>query len=104
MTDTLTLAWALGMGLVFGAIHFGGLWWTVRRGTASRHPALLFLGSFLLRTSIAMAGLYFVAAGHWDRLLACLLGFVIARFIVTMLTGARAVPRASTVMENGHAS
>jgi len=86
MTDTLTLAWALGAGVVLGAIFFGGLWWTVRKGAACRCPALLFLGSFLLRTSLVLAGLYFVAGGHWDRILACLVGFVIARFIVTRLT------------------
>ena len=37
--------------------------------------------------SLALAGFYFVAGGHWQRLLACLLGFVIARLIVTRLTG-----------------
>jgi F1F0 ATPase subunit 2 len=49
----------------------------------------LFLGSLLLRTSIALAGFYFVSGGHWERLLACLLGFVIARLIVTRLTPQR---------------
>ena len=53
MTDTLTLAWALGTGVVLGAVFFGGLWWTVRQGAACQRPALLFLSSFLLRTSIA---------------------------------------------------
>ena len=104
MNDTLTLAWALGTGIVLGAFFFGGLWWTVRKGSACRRPALLFLGSFLLRTSIALAGLYLVAAGHWDRLLACLLGFVITRLIVTKLTGPPVVPCPSPVKEAGHAS
>jgi hypothetical protein len=31
--------------------------------------------------------LLLVSGGHWERLLACLLGFVIARLIVTRLTG-----------------
>lgn len=103
MPDTLTLAWALGAGVVLGAVFFGGLFWTVRKGAVCQRPALLFLGSFLLRTSMALAGLYFVAGGHWDRLLVCLLGFIIARIMVTKLTGAR-VPPASTVKERGHAS
>ena len=46
---------------LLGAIFFGGLWWTVRKGVASRRPALWFLGSLLLRTSIALAGFYVVA-------------------------------------------
>ena len=104
MTDALTLAWALGTGVVLGAVFFGGLWWTVRKGAACRRPALLFLSSFLLRTSIALAGLYFVAGGHWDRLLACLLGFVIARLVVTTLTGPPVVPRTSPAKEADHAS
>jgi hypothetical protein len=29
----------------------------------------------------ALAGFYAVSGGHWDRLLACLLGFVIARLL-----------------------
>jgi hypothetical protein len=39
-----------------------------------------------------LAGFYSVSGGHWDRLLACLLGFVIARFIVTRLTRAAEKP------------
>jgi len=104
MTDTLTLAWALGTGVVLGVFFFGGLWWTVRKGAVCRRPALLFLSSFVLRMSIALAGLYFVAGGHWERLLASLLGFVIARLIVTKLTGPPVVPRTSPAKEVGHAS
>jgi F1F0 ATPase subunit 2 len=102
-TDTLTLAWTLGTGLVLGAFFFGGLWWTVRKGSACQRPALLFLGSFLLRTSLALAGFYFVAGGRWDRFLTCLFGFVIARLIVTKLAGPPVVPRTSPVKEAGHA-
>ena len=87
MNETLTLALAWVTGGVLGTVFFGGLWWTVRKGVSSKQPALWFFGSLLLRMSIALAGFYFVSGGHWDRLLACLLGFVIARFIVTRLTG-----------------
>ena len=37
------------------------------KGVASERPALWFLGSLLLRTSITLAGFYFVGAGHWER-------------------------------------
>jgi F1F0 ATPase subunit 2 len=87
MNETLTLALALAAGVLLGAVFFGGLWWTVRKGVSSKRPMLWFLGSLLLRTSVALAGFYVVAGGHWDRLLACLLGFISARFIVTRLTG-----------------
>ncbi len=104
MTDAPTLAWALGMGVVIGTVFFGGLWWTVRKGAACQRPALLFLTSFLLRTTIALTGFYLVAEGHWGRLLGGLLGFVIARVMVTRLTRTRVVPLPSPAREGSHAS
>ena len=92
MNETLGLALALVTGLLIGAIFFGGLWWTVRKGFSSRQPALWFFGSLMLRTSIALAGFYFIARGHWERLLVCLLAFVMARVIVTRLTRAAEKP------------
>ena len=88
MNEWLTLALALVAGGVLGAMFFGGLWWTVRKGVSSQHPAPLFIGSLLLRTGIVLTGFYFVSLGHWKRLPACLLGFIIARFVVMRLTRA----------------
>ncbi|MGA7965140.1 MAG: ATP synthase subunit I [Gammaproteobacteria bacterium] len=87
MNKWVTLALALAAGLVLGAAFFGGLWWTVRRGVSSRRPAILFMGSMLLRTALVVAGFYIVSDGHWQRFLACLFGFVIARLVVTRLSG-----------------
>jgi F1F0 ATPase subunit 2 len=83
-TPALILAWAAGGGL--GAIFFGGLWWTVRKGVSAKRPAVLFAGSLLLRMSIALAGFYLVSARHGERLLLCLLGFVMARAVTKWLT------------------
>jgi F1F0 ATPase subunit 2 len=85
-TETLALMLAAIAGGALGAIFFGGLWWTVRRGIRSRRPALWFLGSLLLRTGIVLAGFYFAADRQWERVLVCLLGFVMARLAVTRLT------------------
>jgi len=90
----LILAGAAGGGL--GAIFFGGLWWTIRRGIASPRPALWFLGSALLRTAIALAGFYFVSSGEWQRLTACLVGFIAARLAVLRLTRPRQGSRPAT--------
>lgn len=87
MNEALSLTPAMVMGVLLGVIFFGGLWWTVRKGFSSKQPALWFLTSLLLRISIALAGFYFVSGGHWKRLLVCLFGFVLARFIVTRFTG-----------------
>jgi len=93
MNEVLTLALAGLFGGVLGAFFFGGLWWTVRRGVTSRRPALWFLGSMLVRTSAVLLGFFFASGGHWARLLVCLLGFTLARPVVTWLSRAPAPDR-----------
>jgi F1F0 ATPase subunit 2 len=82
MNDILALALALLAGALLGAFFFGGRWWTVQKGVTSERPALWFLGSLLLRTSLILAGFYLAAQGHWSGLVMCFIGFLIARFIV----------------------
>lgn len=104
MNESVSLMDALIAGVLLGTMFFGGLWWTVRQGVSAKRPALWFLGSLLLRTGIVLAGFYFVAGDHWERLLLCLLGFVIAHFIVTRLTGPPVGHHNSPAKEAGHAS
>jgi F1F0 ATPase subunit 2 len=82
MRDSAALILALLAGFVCGAIFFAGLWWTIRRGLGRSAPAAWFLGSFVLRTGIAVTAFYFVYGGDWRRLLACTLGFLAARSVV----------------------
>ena len=103
MNETLMLVVASVTGLVLGAIFFGGLWWTVRQGVASKHPALWLLGSALVRMSIVLAGFYFIGREHWERLLLCLLGFIIARFLMMRFTGPPVKPRHFAAKEASHA-
>ena len=88
MSETLNIILALLAGILLGAFFFGGLWWTIRRGVASPRPAAWFLGSLVLRAIIAAAGFIFVAQGDWRRLVACLLGFLLARLVVMRLARA----------------
>jgi F1F0 ATPase subunit 2 len=83
MTEALPLLLAFALGVILGIMFFGGLWWTVARGIGSRYAALWFLLSLLLRTSAAMLGFYLVGRGSWEKLAACLAGFVLARLVVT---------------------
>jgi F1F0 ATPase subunit 2 len=85
MNEPLMLVGAGVTGIVLGAVFFGGLWWTVHKGVSSPRPALWFLGSTPLRMGLVLAGFYFVGQGHWDRMLVCLIGFIIARFLVLRL-------------------
>jgi F1F0 ATPase subunit 2 len=79
MNDLAGLLFALAAGLALGALFFGGLWWTVSRLAGFERPALMVVASLLLRTGIAVAGFFLVSSGHWQRLLACLAGFALAR-------------------------
>ena len=103
MNELPPLALALLAGLVLGASFFGGLWWTVRKGVSSKQPALWFFGSLALRMSIVLAGFYFVSGRHWERLLLCLLGFIMARLIVTWLTRPSGEPHTRPAHEASHA-
>jgi F1F0 ATPase subunit 2 len=73
----LAMAFLVGMGT--GIVYFGGLWWTVRQLPFVRQPALLTIGSFLVRTGISLTAFYLASEGHWERILISLLGFIIIR-------------------------
>jgi F1F0 ATPase subunit 2 len=98
----LSVAAGLLAGILLGAFFFGGLWWTVRQGVSSKHPALWFFGSLLLRTGIVVLGFYFVLGDDWRRLLAGLLGFIAARLIAMRLTR-EAEQAGQMAQEAGHA-
>lgn len=88
VTEMWPLMLALSAGVLLGALFFGGLWWTLRKGLSSTRPALWVLGNLLLRYGIVLTGFFLAGGGQWQRLLACLSGFIMARLIVTRLTGA----------------
>ena len=97
----LALSWLAGGAL--GASFFGGLLWTVKKTVSSPRPALWLFGSLLLRMCILLMGLYFVSGRDWRRLLACLLGVMMARAVVTWLTGSSTQSGAATAREASHA-
>lgn len=103
MTEAYSLAFAPIAGALLGAMFYGGLWWTVQRGVSSGRAAPWFLASLLLRMGLALAGFYFVSAGQWQRLLLCLLGFVLARLAVTWLTRTSRQNNARPAAEGSHA-
>jgi F1F0 ATPase subunit 2 len=103
MNETLSLILSLIAGGGLGAFFYAGLWWTVRRGLASPKPAFWFIGSLLLRTGVTLGGFYIVSDGLWQRLLLCLLGFVIARPMVTWLTRPSGKDQSELVAEAQHA-
>ena len=85
MNDSLSLLPSLIVGILLGAIFFGGLWWTLKKGLSSDQPGLWFFSSFVMRTSIALTGFYLIGHGYWQKLLVCLLGFIVGRLIVNQV-------------------
>jgi F1F0 ATPase subunit 2 len=77
------------VGCTLGTLFFGGLWLTIKKMKTTKMPSLLFLASFVFRVVVVLWGFYFVAATHWQNMLICLLGFMVARFVVTRFTKPR---------------
>jgi F1F0 ATPase subunit 2 len=78
----LQLVFAFLGGAGLGVFYFLGLWWTVQKLPSARSPALLSLASFAVRTAVVLTGFYFIMGGQWERLMACLVGFVGARIVL----------------------
>lgn len=86
MSETIKIIIALTAGIAIGTFFFGGLWFTVKKAVHTKTPALWIFGSFFLRVSISLIGFYIIALGNWQHLLVALVGFIMARFIVTRFT------------------
>ena len=83
MSETLMILSAGVAGIGLGVLFFGGLWLTVKRCVSAQRPGLLAFVSLIVRMGVILAGFYVVAGAQWQRMLACLVGFVVARFLAT---------------------
>ena len=104
MHDAWTGLLTMLAGVGLGALFFGGLWWTLRRGMASDRPVLWFVGSFVIRSGITVLGFYVVSDGHWQRLLLCTFGFGAARMVATRVSRQWELRHAAMVREIPRAS
>ncbi|MCM4168074.1 ATP synthase subunit I [Arenibacter sp. H213] len=86
MSEVLNLLPALLAGIILGVLFFGGLWYTVRIGLHSKRTTLIFIGSLIIRMAVVVIGFYYVGADSWQKMLACLGGFLIARILITRIT------------------
>lgn len=88
---SLLASFVAGAGL--GFVYLLGLWYTVRRQATLKHPAPWLMISVLGRLALLLGGFYLVMAGSWQRLLACVLGFIVVRLILTRRLGPKAFAR-----------
>ena len=117
MNEILMIVLALITGVVLGIIFFYGLWLTVKKAVTAKIPALWILGSFLIRTSVILLGIYYVGNIDIKNYIICGVGFVIGRYMMRAFTKQYQLPmdthetmiqinteKTNLKMEVGHAS
>jgi F1F0 ATPase subunit 2 len=82
LSDAAVWLGAALAGALLALTYFAGLWWTVQHVTRTRHPVLLVVVSFGLRTALAVAVLFVIMSGEVMRLLVALGGFLLVRTVV----------------------
>jgi F1F0 ATPase subunit 2 len=82
--SSLSIIYRLLAGAGLGAFFYLGLWFTVRSLATVRHPVLLTLASFWIRTGVVVAGFLFLMKGSWEYALTCIVGFTMARFSISI--------------------
>lgn len=79
----MSLIVAFTSGLTLGAANLTALWLVLRRLPTVRHPTLWLMTSAAVRMAAILLGFYWIMDGRWQLLLACLLGFIAVRVVVT---------------------
>ncbi len=87
MNLTVSLLLAFVAGVVLGLFYYGGLWLTIQRLPQSSRPGMLTAVSLFLRLGLVLVAFYLVMGGSWERLLACLAGFLLARVLLVRRWG-----------------
>ena len=85
--DLMAYVPALLGGLLTGLLYYGGLWWTLQRLADTQHPGLLLGMSFLARTVIALAALFWFTDLQLPQILVFMVAFVIMRLVLTRRWG-----------------
>lgn len=76
------LAPALLAGIAVGLFYFGVMWATISSLQTARSPGVLLFVSYAGRLVVAVGAFYRIAAGQGPRLVAALIGFVLARLVL----------------------
>ncbi len=82
MMNGFSLILRLLAGTALGLFFYAGLWLTVRSLPQARHPVLLTLGSFWIRTLVVLASVLLLMKGRWQYVVVCLVGFLAGRVAV----------------------
>ena len=69
-------------GIALGIFFYGGLWLAIRRLPESRHPVLLTVCSFWVRTLVVLGGFFFLMDSHWEYTVTTIIGFTFGRIFI----------------------
>ena len=82
----LDLALGTVVGLVCGAVFFGGLRWTLLRVQTARRPAALVFSSLMIRSAVVVGALVGFSGGRLARVLSGLVGLLVVRTAIVAVT------------------
>lgn len=99
VNEIMNLLPALLAGIGLGILFFGGLWLTIQHGLHLKKSGLIFIASFILRMTVILLGFYYVGANDWQKMLACLAGFLAARLVITRYTKKQEQARRTYIKE-----
>ena len=86
MNHAVDFIWPALAGIGIGLFFYGGLWFTVARIAAGARPWVWVGASFIIRTAVALGGLWWIGQGNAARIIVCLGAFIVARPLVVRLT------------------
>lgn len=84
--DLVALLLGSSAGLVAGVLYLVALWFTVKRAAATGDRSLLVV-SFLARAAVLLLAFYGLRGLGVQGLIAALLGFLAARWVMTRVLG-----------------
>ena len=88
MTDWALMVQLLA-GIALGVFFYGGLFLTARRLVDARHPALVALASFWIRSLAVLTVVVFFARRRWQSGVILLGGLAVGRLVTAVLTRER---------------
>jgi F1F0 ATPase subunit 2 len=88
MNPVLLLLMSFLGGALLGVFYFNSLWKTVKKVTDEGRQGMFMITGYFIRTGIVLAGFYLIMSGRWERMVAALAGFIIAREIMKRVFGA----------------
>ena len=83
---------AFAFGAAAGAVYLWGLWLAVLHLARRPHGGIWLLAGAALRIAALLAAFLWFSHGHWERLIACALGFLAVRFVATRWAAFRRAP------------